>query len=127
MNPQMIQLLEQMRHQLMLETEAHGADAQGDSGEPGESGASNVGDGIDSFNLYFDDIVDDLLEEYELTAEEAEEFMFSVMRDMIVAGQIPDLPEDEDDEAGLAKWLGAVKTAGFEARVLAAAEELAVG
>lgn len=130
MKPQVTELLEQMRVQLVRESEAHGPDstagAQGDSGEAGELGAENEENAIDAFNLYFDDIVEDLLEEYELTEAEAEDFMFGVMRDMITAGTIPDMPEDEEDEAALAQWLGAVKSAGFEAQVLAVAEQSAV-
>lgn len=130
MKPQVTEMLEQMRVRLVQESEAHGPDseagAQGDSGEAGELGAQNSENALDAFSLYLDDIVADLLEDYDISETAAEEFMFSVMRDMIVAGQIPDLPEDEDDEAGCAQWLGAAKSAGFEARVLAVAEELAV-
>lgn len=127
MNGLMVGLLEQMRVKLTEGEEAFGPDSifwTGDVGTPDESGADNDEDSevFESFNLYFDDIIRDLQDEYDVTESDAEDFAFSVLREMVDAGEIPDLPEDEDDIAALSTWIGAAKSAGFEARVLEAAE-----
>lgn len=133
MNAQMNSLLEQLRTQFIAEAEdetAFGPDSEQDSetgeGEPGELGAKNVTDGFDAFDLYMDDIVLDLLDEYELDDNDAIDFVFSIADELADEGKLPFIPE-EDDEKALTDWLGKAKTLGFEAIVLARAEAAAEG
>lgn len=131
MNGQIVGLLEQMRVKLAEGEEAFGPDSIFWTGDVGtadadgdEPGADNDADSdvFESFNLYFDDIIRDLQDEYDVSEADAEDFAFSVLREMVDAGEIPDLPEDEDDIAALSAWIGSAKSAGLEVRVLEAAE-----
>lgn len=135
MNTEMAKVLTEMREQLRAELaegeEAWGpdSDAQGDSsgGQPGSTGASNNSNIWDAFDLYIGDMVDDLLEEYDLSEEEAIDFVFSVADDLAAEGKIPPIPTEENDAKAVANWLGVTGSMGFERMVLDAAEEAAEG
>lgn len=129
MNAEMNHLLEQMRTQLKTEAESDGEEAWGpesepedtDDGEPGEGGAENENNVSDAFDMYISDMVDDLMEKYELDEDGALDFVFSTADDLAAEGKLPEIPSEEDDAKGLAVWLGKAGSLGFERMVLDAA------
>lgn len=133
MNAEMTNVLTEMREHLRAQLaegeEAWGpdSDAQGDTsgGAPGSTGATNASNVWDAFDLYIGDMVDDLLEEFDLTEEEAIDFVFGVADDLSADGKMPEIPSEEDDEQAVAKWLGVAGSMGFERMVLDAADEAA--
>ncbi len=94
--------------------------------EAGTLGAENPSDIADAVLSYLGDIVDSLMENFEVDEEEAFDFLFEIAAAMAEDGALPEMPEEDDDE-GMAEWLGAAKTAGFAQEVLAAAAEMAEG
>lgn len=134
MTPEMNTLLEQMRTQLKVQAEggedaAWGPDSapEGPEGEPGTSGAENEPDVWQAFDMYIGDMVDDLMEEYELDEDGALDFIFSIADEATEAGKLPEIPMDDNDEKAVAAWLGMAGSAGFERMVLDAASEASEG
>lgn len=90
-------------------------------GKAGESGAENVSDVNDSFDDFMLGIAASLQDEYELSSDEAFEFIFDVAASLSEDGSLPEIPEEED-LAGTAEWLGKAKSMGFGDLVSAALE-----
>jgi hypothetical protein len=129
MTPEMTTLLEQMRTQLKARAEnddaAWGPDSEpsGPEGEPGALGAENEPDVWQAFDMYIGEMVDDLMEEYELDEDGALDFIFDIADTAAAEGKLPAIPMDDPDDAdAVAAWLGAAGSAGFERMVLDAAE-----
>jgi hypothetical protein len=133
---EMSPLLEQMRESLVAQLneaegeEAWGPDSKSQSskapGKAGTSGAENESDDIwNAFDLYVNDLIDDLLELYEISEDEAIDFIFEVADDLAAEGKMPEIPTEEGDAKAVAAWVGAAGTIGFERMVLDAAEEAA--
>lgn len=101
--------------------EAHGPgsvqDTEHSNSEAGTGEALNVSDVEDTLNMYMGDIISDILDNYDLNEDEAEEYVFEMIDQAAEEGLIPEFPEedgDEDDNLNLAAWLGAAKSAGLE-------------
>lgn len=96
----------------------------GDEAAAGDGEAINPDDTDTSFNGYVYDLVDAILAVYDVEGGEdgAIDFILSVADDLADSGELPPLPDDEDDE-GMAVWLGKAKTIAFGNIVLKAAEE----
>lgn len=123
---EMNSVLDELRVQLMGEgQEAWGPDSvvQGDTsgGKSGELGAENSSNIWDAFDFYVGDMVDDLTELYELSDDDALDFIFTVADDLAAENKMPEIP-DGDDEKAVARWLGVAGSMGFERLVLDAAE-----
>jgi hypothetical protein len=127
MTPEMTTLLEQMRTQLKARAEgddaAWGPDSSpsGPEGEPGTLGAENETDVWQAFDMYIGDMVDDLMEDFELNEDDALDFIFEIAEAAAAEGKIPEIPMDDNDADSVAAWLGAAGSAGFERMVLDAA------
>ncbi len=89
--------------------------------EAGEGGAENVSDVNDSFYSYFNDLVDSVLADYEMSEEDAVDAIFSVADSLAADGSLPEIPT-EDDLVATAEWLGKAKSMLFGEMVLAALE-----
>lgn len=132
MNKLMNESLEEIRVALAAQQEAAAwgpdSDAQGDTsgGEPGELGATNASSMWDAFDLYVGDIIDDLTELYELSDDEAMDFIFDLADALAEEGQMPPLPE-LDDAQEVSAWLGVATSIGFERMVLDDAADAASG
>ena len=120
--------LEQLRKKLTEGEEAFGPDSDGsvnsadaEDDAAGEGGADNVSP-IDALvDEYIGSIVDSMLEEYDIEAEEATDFVLAVAEDLAEDGTLPPVP-DYDDEANAAIWLGKAKSVVLHDLVLAAAD-----
>jgi len=87
---------------------------------PGDLGATNPSDVMDAFDLYIGGIVERLMANYEMTDEEALDFVFEVADEKAADGTLPPIPDEEDAE-GTALWVGKAKTIAFGGEVLKAA------
>lgn len=115
MNAQMSGLLEQMRTQLVAE--------QG--WNPALEADSDQMDGDEVFDAYLSDLLDVLMADYDVSDEDALDFVFSVADEQVEAGTLPPIPDDDADAGAVVEWVEAAKAAGLEAAVMAAAEESA--
>lgn len=117
MQSKISQQLEQLRKTLSEQ-------AEGESvvdGEAGEGGAENVSDVNDNFYAYIDGIVGSILDEYDVDEEEAVDYVFAVADDLAQAGDLPEIPA-EDDLVATAEWMGKATSMLFGELVLAAVE-----
>jgi hypothetical protein len=85
---------------------------------PGDLGATNPSDVQDAFDLYIDGIVERLMANYEMTSDDAVDFIFGVADEFAADGRLPPIPEDDE---GTALWVGKAKTLAFGGEVLKAA------
>jgi hypothetical protein len=115
--------LESIRARLQEGEEAWGPSSEPETahaeGEPGESDATNVSDVLDVFDSYILSVVDAILDEWDMTEDEAVEAVFDVAASLEEDGSLPPMPE-EDNEVAVAEWVGKAKTMGFADLVLAA-------
>lgn len=103
--------------------EAWGPDSDNDAaihGKPGESGAENENNIWDAFDAYISDLIDDLMEKYDVDEDDALEFIFQTADDLTDEGLMTPIPSEDDPQA-VAMWLGRAGTVGFERQVLDAA------
>lgn len=117
MQSKISQQLEQLRKTLSEQAEGESVA----DGEAGEGGAENVSDVNDNFYAYIDGIVGSILDEYDVDEEEAVDYVFAVADDLAQAGDLPEIPA-EDDLVGTAEWLGKASSMLFGELVLAAVE-----
>ncbi len=119
-------VLSQMRVQLEGE-EAFGPDSDQQSshtgdGKGGTLGAENENNIWDAFDFFIGNIVDNLLETFDISEDDAVDFIFTIADELAEDGKMPFIPSEDDDEKGVASWLGSAGTLGFERVVLDAAE-----
>lgn len=123
MTPEVNALIGSIRTRMESQLEELGLLREEDSA-PGESGAVNGDDILDRFDAMIGQIADALLDEFDMSEDEAIDFVFDVADGMAEDGVIPDLPDDDDVQA-VALWIGKAETAGLAAEVIKAAEEMA--
>lgn len=120
--------LSQIRAHLAESDEAFGPsssfDTEHEEGEAGESGAVNVTDVNDVFDAYISAIVGSVLEDYDISSDDAVEWVFDVAASLEEDGTLPPIP-DEDEEIAVAEWVGKAKTMGFAELVFASLEAAA--
>lgn len=90
----------------------------------GELDALNDTTIADDVDAYFNEMIDQLTANYDVSDDEAMDFIFDVADEMAEEGLLPEMPDDDDDEA-LAAWLGTAKTAALHIHVAEAARESA--
>lgn len=100
-------------------------DSDHEKGKAGVSGADNVSDVNDTFYAYLDGIVGSILDEYEMSEEEAVDYVFGVAEDLEADNTLPPMPDEGDLEA-TAVWLGKAKSMLFGELVLSALDAEAV-
>jgi hypothetical protein len=127
MNTKINKLLTEIRHG-MDEEEAFGPEGTeptnaAQDAKAGDLEAGNPSTVDDDIIAYIDGIVASMLELYEMTEDEAYDFISEVAAAMADAGMLPETPEEDDPNAIKAEWLGTAKTIGFAAEVMSAAEE----
>jgi hypothetical protein len=125
MTPQVTTLVESIRARMETRMRDLGFLHEGDDGaEPGELGAQNPDDVLNAFVAYVGGIADALLAEYEMSDDEAIDFVFGVAADMAAEGLLAPLPEGDDPDS-LSLWMGQASTAGLAVVVMKAAEDSA--
>lgn len=97
-------------------------DQQASAGELDAVNDTTISDDVDA---YFNEMIDQLLQAYDTTEDEAIEFVFDVADEMAEEGLIPAVPDEDADDEELALWLGQAKTAGLHIHVSEAANESA--
>lgn len=109
-------LMEEIRLRLEDEEEA----------EPGDMSVPVNPDGTaDALDAYVDDVVQALLDAYELDVEDAVGFVLELAEVFAEEGVLPPFPDEEDPAEMRSAWLGKAKSVGFAAEVLQAASEAA--
>jgi hypothetical protein len=86
--------------------------------EPGEGSASNSSDAEDVLDLYLDAIVERLLEEFEISEDDAYDFVFACADELAEEEDLPEMPDDAASDQDVAVWVGQAKTLGFVGYVL---------
>ena len=115
------ELITSIRDRMESNLAALGYDLQ-EAGSALPTPDNNTEDGvIDAFETFIGAMADSLLAEYEMSEDEAIDYVFSIADAMAEAGMIPPLP-DGDDAQTLAVWMGKAETAGLAQEVMKSAE-----
>lgn len=77
---------------------------------------------LSDVECYLQGVVDALLDEFESSEDDAVEFMFDVIDDLVEDGVILDFPGENASDEDVDSWLEAAKDAGLQGYVIAAAE-----
>lgn len=99
------------------EIEGH-ADSEG-----GEGGAENVSDIEDKFNAFMNDVVDAVLDRYDVKDDDAIALVFDVIDSAVEDEELPDFPDDDASEQEVGVFLGAAQALGLKGMVLQAAKD----
>lgn len=99
----------------------HEGASEVDSSEDENSADPNI-----TIDLYLKEIVDALLEDYEIAEEDAFEFVLDAADAISEEGVMPPLPSQEASYEELVAWYGHATTQGFKSLVLKLAKEQAV-
>jgi hypothetical protein len=92
-------------------------------GEAGDLGAVNLSVAAERVDAFLTDVVESLMAEYDVDEEDAFDFVVSVADAMAEAGELPEMPAEDDEDDLQSEWLGAATTSGFAAVVLEVAAE----
>jgi hypothetical protein len=84
----------------------------------GDGGADNPTDVNDAMNMYLTNVVDRLMAEFEMSEDDAIEFVFSMSDELAEEGDLPPMPEDEAADQEVSIWLGKANSLGFTGYVL---------
>jgi len=130
-NEQVVDLLTKIRHKVEMKMEsAWGPEAvdQPDSSTAknafaGDGGAENPTDVNDALNMYLVNIVDRLMDEFEMGEDEAADFIFSCADELAEDGDLPPMPEDGAADQEVSVWMGKAHTLGFIGYVLGRARD----
>jgi len=112
-------VLEEIRSKLEEQVAMHS------DGSAGAGEAENVTDIEDAFDLYLTGIMDALLADFDISEDDAMDFMFSVFDALAEEGMLPPFPDETAPEDQVASWLGTAKSVGAAMHVQQAAEEAA--
>jgi len=124
MDEQVVASLAKIRRTLSEDGDYVPIDSEAE-GEAGDLGAVNADVASERVDAYLTTIVDSLMDEYEIDEDDAFDFVTSVAEAMAEAGDLPELPGEDDEDDMQSAWLGAATTAGFQATVLEVAAESA--
>lgn len=124
MNKQVNELLTEMRKSLDEQGIDVAEPTQGSQdAEAGDLEATNPDTVDDDIEAYLTDIVQSLIDNYDISEEDALGFVWDVADAMAEEEMLPATPAEDDPSDVKAEWLGTAKTIGFAAEVLAAAED----
>jgi hypothetical protein len=94
-------------------------------GAPGVGGASNVADIEDALDGYLTGIADALLAKYDVSEDEAYDFIFYAAETAEALGMLPMFPDEDAADSEFAAWYGKAGSVKFDAMVMnLAAKEL---
>lgn len=93
------------------------------SGEAGDGGAENVSDAQDALDKYLADIADQLTTEFEVSDDDAWDFIGQVASECEDEGELPPMPDYESPDADATLWLGKATSILFAGRVLKTARD----
>lgn len=129
MTPQINAVLDEIRLRLENafgpEVASSGVDSH-NKGEPGDGEAENITDVEDALDLYLNSMISKLEAEYDFEEDDAIGLVFDVIDELGEEGLLPPFPEDDATDEMLAAWMGKAKSVGLQARVIEAANEMAV-
>jgi hypothetical protein len=126
-NEQVVSLLERVSKKVEAQMEAAwGPEAIAPSvastkAAPGTLGAVNPSDADDSLNGYINNLIDQLLGSFDMTEDDAIDFVFASATSHIALGSIP---EDGASPMEISTWLGTAASVQFGGYVLGRAQSL---
>ena len=121
MTPQVNELISSIRARMEANLTGLGYDLS-EAGYTIPTADNDTGeDVLDDFDGFIGAIADSLLAEFDLSEDDAIDYVFDVADEMAAAGTIPPLPSDDDPQT-LAVWMGKAKSAGLAQEVMKAAE-----
>lgn len=123
MNPQVNELIGSIRLRMEASLRSFGM-LDEEEAAAGTLGATNPTDVLDAFDAFIGGIADALLAEFDMSDDEAIDFVFEVADAMAEEGLLSPIPDEADIQA-LAAWIGKAESAALGAHVMQAAEELA--
>lgn len=123
MNPQVNALIGSIRTRIESSLKTLGMFDEEDAAG-GDLGAVNPSDVLDAFDAFIGGIADALLAEFDMSDDDAIDFVFEVVDAMVEEDLLSPIPDEADIQA-LAAWIGKAESAGLGAHVMQAAEELA--
>jgi len=77
----------------------------------------------DQMDAYVMDIKDGIVQQYEVSPDEALDKVFEVADQFDEEGQLPPMPDDDSSDEEVTEWLAAARSIGFAAAVMTSAEE----
>lgn len=124
-NEQAVDLLTKIRHKMESawgpEAVSQPPNSSTQNAEPGELEAENPTDVNDAMNMYLDSAVERLMGEFDMSEDDAIEFIFDCADEMAEDGDLPPLPEDEAPDQEISMWLGKANSVGFVSQCLRSA------
>jgi hypothetical protein len=91
------------------------------SGMPGVGGAMNVSDVSDALDKYLSDMTERLMQKYDLSEDEAADFVLEVADNLASVGMLADFPDEDAPAEEVATWYAKAGSIKFDAMVMTAA------
>jgi hypothetical protein len=113
-----LDVLEKVRLEMMS------YDAVNSEASAGESGADNITDVDEAFDMYLDSILERMLTALSASEEQAVEFIMLVADEMEEEGMMPPMPGSDASDDEVSVWMGSAKTCGFANKVLEMAKAI---
>lgn len=116
-------VLGKIRASLAEEEAAWGPDSEQDDvahlgGAAGVGGAMNIADIEDALNGYLSGIADALMAKYDISEDDAYDFVFYAAETAEAMGLLPAFPDDDAADEEYAAWYGKAGSVKFDAMVM---------
>jgi hypothetical protein len=115
LNERFVGVLDQIRAKL---------EGAGEESSEEKTDGSAAMESVDAFNSYLLDLADKLAEKFDVSHDDAIDFIIDAADELADAGDLPWLPDDEDSGEDMTEWLSKAKKIGFSGYVMKAAREM---
>lgn len=114
---QAVDLLTKIRHKMESawgpEAVSQPPNSSAQNAAAGDNEADNPTDVNDAMNMYLDSAVERLMGEFDMSEDDAIEYIFDCADEMAEDGDLPPIPEDEAMDQEVSIWLGKANSVGF--------------
>lgn len=120
-NSQVVDVMSRLQRRMELKMEAAwgpesvSSSVATDTAKPGTLGAINPSDADDAFNAYINNIVDQLVSNFDMDDDEAIDYVFSCADELTT---LPSIPDEGVPAIEVSTWLGTANSVEFGGYVL---------
>lgn len=120
-NSQVVDVMARIQRRMELKMEAAwgpesiGSSVAADTAQPGTLGAVNPADADDAFNAYINNIVDQLVANFDMGDDEAIDYVFGCADELTT---LPSIPDEGAPAVEVSTWLGTANSVEFGGYVL---------
>lgn len=120
-NSQVVDVMSRLQKRMELKMEAAwgpesvSSSIAADTAQPGTLGATNPSDADDAFNAYINNIVDQLVAEFDMNDDEAIDYVFSCADELTT---LPPIPDEGAPAIDVSTWLGTANSIEFGGYVI---------